>query len=445
MKTLLVFALSFLVVGNLAASSRVIKDNRLNDRGRTPSLGRGYSVTTNTLQSLCYKNVDVTIPSYDLQYTFKDIEEGWQSSYSYDVSAKASYSYWFLSANVSSHSSGSGENQKFYHYIYAKIDLESYYNSLNEATSEMSDSAIQLLKEKDVVGFFDACGPYYVRSIGRHSSFLALLRYETESNKRDLTYEASLKAQLRGFGSSGSVEVDAKYSNSSEHQKKQLNITVWAQGLGKDKLASLLPTDIESFKKTVQDSILTMQDANTGIITSMEIVPWIENTDFQQYLKLEKEQERLKYKEKKTLMANSEIIAEIDRIDRGQMDNYYKMRNCQNAMLDQFPTKEQDPERGYDYSKTFIKDLAEPGNEKKEKTLAELKEIVSDDAQKGILDTNDAFIEKATQCVDLIHENGIERTHYRQHPACLEVKKEVVLPYLVLDHFCMPEFSRMTK
>ena len=37
--------------------------------------------------------------------------------------------------------------------------------------------------------------------------------------------------------------------NSSEHQKKKLNITVWAQGLGKDKLASLLPTDIESFKK----------------------------------------------------------------------------------------------------------------------------------------------------------------------------------------------------
>ena len=117
MKTLLVFALSCLVVGNLAASSRVIKDNRLDDRGRTPSLGRGYSVTTNTLQSLCYKNVDVTIPSYDLQYTFTEIEEGWQSSYSYDVSAKASYSYWFLSANITAHSSGSGTNKKFYHYI----------------------------------------------------------------------------------------------------------------------------------------------------------------------------------------------------------------------------------------------------------------------------------------------------------------------------------------
>ena len=445
MKTLLVFALSCLVVGNLAASSRVIKDNRLNDRGRTPSLGRGYSVTTNTLQSLCYKNVDVTIPSYDLQYTFQDIEEGWQSKYSYDVSAKASYSYWFLSANVSAHSTGSGENKRFYHYIYAKIDLESYYNSLNEATSEMSDSAIKLLKEKDVVGFFDACGPYYVRSIGRHSSFLALLRYETESSKRDATYEASLKAQLRGFGSSGSVEVDAKYSNSSEHQKKKLNITVWAQGLGKDKLASLLPTDIESFKKTVQDSILTMQDANTGIITSMEIVPWIENTDFQQYLKLEKEQERLKYKEKKTLMANSEIIAEIDRIDRGQMDNYYQMRNCQNAMLDQFPKNTEEPEMGYDYSKTYIKDLVEPGNQNKEKTLAQLEEIVSDAAQKAILDKNGAFIDKATQCVDMIHESGIQRVHYREHQPCNDVKKETVKPHLVLDHFCMPEFSRIAE
>ena len=143
-------------------------------------------------------------------------------------------------------------------------------------------------------------------------------------------------------------------------------------------------------------------------------------------------------------MANSEIIAEIDRIDRGQMDNYYQMRNCHNALSDQFPKKGQS-EMGYDYSKTFIKDLIEPGNQSKEKTLAQLEEIVNDSAQKLILDTNDAFIEKATQCVDMIHEGGIERTHYREHQPCNDVKKETVLPYLVLDHFCMPEFSRVAE
>ena len=144
-------------------------------------------------------------------------------------------------------------------------------------------------------------------------------------------------------------------------------------------------------------------------------------------------------------MANSEIIAEIDRIDRGQMDNYYKMINCQNAMLDQFPDNKVDPDRGYDYSKTFIKDLAEPGNQEKEMSLAQLQGVVSNDAQKGILDINDAFIEKATQCVDMIHESGIARTHYREHQPCKDVKKEAVKPYLVLDHYCMPEFSRIAK
>ena len=61
-------------------------------------------------------------------------------------------------------------------------------------------------------------------------------------------------------------------------------------------------------------------------------------------------------------MANSEIIAEIDRIDRGQMDNYYQMRNCNNSLSDQFPKKGQSPgqpDLGYDYSKTFVKDLVD--------------------------------------------------------------------------------------
>jgi len=443
MRNSLVFLLSFMLAGQVYASSRVIKDNRLDDRGRTPSLGRGYSVTTNTLQSLCYKSVDVTVPSYDLQYTFQDIEEGWQSSYSYDVSTSASYSYWFLKANVTGHTSGSGENKRFYHYIYAKIDLDSYYNSLNEATSEMSDSAVKLLEERDVVGFFDACGPYYVRSIGRHSSFLALLRYSTEENKRDLAYEGSLKAELKGFFSSGSVDVSTSVKNSSAHQKKQLNITIWAQGLGKDKLANLIPTDIESFKKTVQESILTMQDANTGIITSLEIVPWIENTDFQQYLKLEKEEQRLKYREKKTIMANSEIIAEIDRIDRSQMDAYYKMKNCHNYLKEEFPSKDEDEKYGYDYANTLLKDIAEPGNIDKEMNIETLLKYIEKGKQDEILNLNREFIKVASECVDAIHSGGISQVHYREYSQCQTVKETSVKPYLILDHYCMPEFARI--
>ncbi|MDC0254903.1 hypothetical protein OAK75_08390 [Bacteriovoracales bacterium] len=446
MRNSLVFLLSFMLAGQVYASSRVIKDNRLDDRGRTPSLGRGYSVTTNTLQSLCYKSVDVTVPSYDLRYTFKEIEEGWESHHSYDVSTTASYSYWFLKANVTAHASGSADSKKFYHYIYAKIDLDSYYNSLNEATSEMSDSAVKLLEDKDVVGFFDACGPYYVRSIGRHSSFLALLRYSTEEDKRDATYEANLHAELKGFFGSGSVDVKSKVEDSSTHQKKELNITIWAQGLGKDKLANLIPTDIESFKKTVQESILTMQDANTGIITSLEIVPWIENTDFQQHLKLEKEENRLKYQEKKNLMGNSEIIAEIDRIDRGQMDTYYKMKNCENYLNEEFPKKEDGGNGrtfGYDWATTLVKDIAEPGNEKKEMDLNTLYGFVNKDKQDAIFDENMAFIGLATKCVDNIHSGGISQKHYREYSECLELKKTVVDPHLVLDHYCMPEFARI--
>ena len=450
MKQTLFIMMGLLLSAQTFGSSRVIKDNRLDDRGRTPSLGRGYSVTTNTLQSLCYKKVDVTIPSYDLKYTFQDIEEGWESNYSFEANTKASFSYWFLKANITAHAEGSGESKIFHHYIYAKIDLDSYYNSLNEATSRMSDSAKKLLLNKDVVGFFDACGPYYVRSIGRHSSFLALLRYSTKESTRSQSYEASLKAELKGFFRGGSVEVSGKVSNSNSHQKKKLNITIWAQGLGKDKLATLIPTDIESFKKTVQESILTMQDANTGIITSLEIVPWIENTDFQQYLVLEKEEDRLKYQEKKTIMANSEIISEIDRIDRGQMDNYYQMRNCYNNLKDQFPEKgkqqsESDNKYAYDYNLTLLKDISAPGNKTKEIPIIELLKQVELTKQEEIITRNDAFNVKAASCVNKIHEGGIAKISYKNHEECKDIRKESALPYLMLDHYCMPEFARIKK
>ena len=58
-------------------------------------------------------------------------------------------------------------------------------------------------------------------------------------------------------------------------------------------------------------------------LISMEIVPWIENIDFKRIWNWKRE-ERLKYRD----IDVHRNFAEIDRIDRGQMDNYYKMRNC---------------------------------------------------------------------------------------------------------------------
>src|SRR5687767_9013244 len=49
----------------------IIRDEMLQDTAITPTLGRGYSIATNTYQSTCLVDVVSTTPSYDFDYTFE--------------------------------------------------------------------------------------------------------------------------------------------------------------------------------------------------------------------------------------------------------------------------------------------------------------------------------------------------------------------------------------
>ena len=71
--------LTFLAVLGLSmpvyAGPTLIKDSRVRDLTATPVLGRGYSISTNTFQSTCLKDVVITEPSYDFQYTFREYDK----------------------------------------------------------------------------------------------------------------------------------------------------------------------------------------------------------------------------------------------------------------------------------------------------------------------------------------------------------------------------------
>ena len=58
------------------ADAYVVSDNRVNSLDITPTLGRGYSIMTNTYQSLCLNVEETTVPSYnydcELHISFKN-------------------------------------------------------------------------------------------------------------------------------------------------------------------------------------------------------------------------------------------------------------------------------------------------------------------------------------------------------------------------------------
>src|SRR5262245_50079240 len=78
----------------------LIRDSRVQDLSTTPVLGRGYSLSTNTFQSACLKDVVVTEPTYDFQYEFREIDTSSTNKASTTVSANGTYSSFWIEATA---------------------------------------------------------------------------------------------------------------------------------------------------------------------------------------------------------------------------------------------------------------------------------------------------------------------------------------------------------
>ncbi len=439
-----IISTSIFLISTLQAGPRVIKDNRFKERGMTPVVGRGYSMATNTLQSTCFSKIKLTRPSYDFQYQFIDIDETWKEKFSSRNELSGSLKHLFISNNFTNTTIKEGEKTFYHHHIFVSLDLDSYYHSLDEGKTGLSGDAIQLLRNKDVVSFFNSCGPFYIRSIGRNSKFFAMLTYKTESTKRDERFDSKLKAHLRSLFKSKTNNNDTSSDFQKETYKKRLQISVWGYGLGKDHQADLLPTDIDSFKRIVKNSILAMQDSDVGMISSVEVVPWMENPEFQNELRLESTTDKIQFERKRNLEANSELIAEIDRIDSAFMNTYYKGLNCIRSLKEKFPLGTNEYE--FDPEKTFILDLAEPSNKKKEIKLSTLLETVNDQNIEKIYEENQNFLfgdKKAVACVKELQKKGIDTTHYREVETCKRVRSQMVPIKPIFDHYCLPELARV--
>jgi hypothetical protein len=75
--TLVGAALSLLlssVPHQASAAPTVIRDERLLDLGVTPTVGRGYSPSSNQLHSVCFSETPTTVASFDFDYAFEQLQ-----------------------------------------------------------------------------------------------------------------------------------------------------------------------------------------------------------------------------------------------------------------------------------------------------------------------------------------------------------------------------------
>ncbi|HYV48615.1 MAG TPA: hypothetical protein VFA20_27335 [Myxococcaceae bacterium] len=372
----------------------LIRDSRVQDLSTTPVLGRGYSLSTNTFQSACLKDVVITEPSYDFQYVFKEYEASSSSNSTVTVSANGSYSNFWIEATASATSTAAAEQGRSAHSIVVTLNVDTYYASVNEAGTPLSDSAKSLLTNNDVPGFFSACGPYYTRGITRNAQFVSLFTYETATSKRDTSFEATLQLELKRFGS-GSFGASSSGKFSSEASSKNLTITSRGWGLGKDEKANLVSYDLDTFKAAVKEAYISTQNPLSGRVTSIEVVPWVENTEFQTALNLRGTDvvdgaEVPLYEKKDILTFNGEFLTEAERAARLRLNMYYKAKVCKNQIEGNYYAngKLQDA-----VSKAKLKNhrLAKPGI-----TLAELDGLLTPAAIQQLWTSYEQYLYKGT-------------------------------------------------
>ncbi len=454
-----IIVLSVITYSN--AGPILIRDNRITDLAYTPALGRGYTLITNTYQSMCMDNLKTTEPSYDFQYTFESIEKESTDSKTLasktSANAKAGYMSIEVSAMVEANASMTTDVNETSHHVKVDLNMDTYYASVDEAKTELSQASKNLLKNKDLPGFFNACGSNYIRSLGRNAKFVSIFTYTTKSTTRDAAFEASLKLALSGVVSGVTVGGGAESTNSAKFKsmasEKKLIINTRAWGLGKNEGASLISYDLDSFKAAVKDAFISMQNPMTGRITSMEVVPWVENTAFQDAIALEetdaattsgvqeKEKEKVpNYRKKDTLNQNAEFLGEIQKSDRNRISNYYTAKLCKEYINANYKKNDKFVD-GYE----TLKLVNNKTGKTLDMTLDKLDKLLVTDYVDGLLKERDAFMygdKGAEKCIDKMFGEDMFRKKWSDFAECTGIRASFinVISSDVID-YCMPTIS----
>ena len=378
----LFFALIILILvspGPVYPSSVVISDNRVENLNGYPTVGRGYSMFSNRLLSMCFKSIKKSLPTFDLNYEMKHVDRSFLKNIHRHFSEMDKISRSKVHSFISKYfADEEKEGTRTYRMsnLIVILNIKSYYYSLDETGSELSDSVINLLDNDQYLTFFNSCGHFYVRAAGSFSTYFALIQYRQRGNlKEDEDFLKNLEKGLFNFNAGEEKNVSLSQVKSDAGYR---GLRVYVQGTGLSKreetITNLLPLDIAQFRTTMQDVVKLMQNPDAGIINSIEVVPWMENPQLSAKIMKSLLIKKLSETSKKTggsaektdekgagpaenkagsndkndeyaqydfikqqrLIENTGVITEINHISQEQMDTYHVANMCLKNLFEKY-------------------------------------------------------------------------------------------------------------
>ncbi len=459
--------------GLLRGAPKVIEDNRIENLNGFPTIGRGYSIYSNRLQSMCFEKIVKTRPTFDLDYELTVINDEFFRNI--HVSGKDRLSKANLTQFLKKYYSEketSGNRTHNLQNLLVNLEIKSYYYALDETSSRLSRSVRQLLERKQYVAFFNSCGHHYVRAVGSFSTYVALLQYRLSDEKeRDTEFKKNLEKGLFNF--QGKEKPGKKFTDDAQY--RGLRVYIKGVGLSKGNMVNLIPVDIEQFRQTIQDAVKLMQDPNSGVISSIEIVPWIENPELVTFIGKDMKEGERQFVRQQKLESNTGVIKEINRISTQQVEQFYKASMCRKHLYENYVDRESRQKYAswlglkteekkfttltelieqkvikFDMNETKFYNQSNENNEELYISIDEFIRFFAKNPPHGILRKNREFLygtgskdPGALDCIDKIYTTGLDKADYRRIPSCVKAMNYNRLGTNFLDQYCMPKPSKI--
>mmetsp|Transcript_8257 Transcript_8257/g.17949 ORF Transcript_8257/g.17949 Transcript_8257/m.17949 type:complete len:552 (-) Transcript_8257:79-1734(-) len=272
--------IGFFVYASIAeAAFNIFDDAKVRSRDVTPILGRGYSIASGQFQNTCLIVGGVTEPSSDYSFVYTEIES---ESEVLAAMAKEEIATTVSAGEVAktittNYAYGEAFNTQInIHHVIAIMKAEKYYTTIDESESELVGEMDKVLGLGKVVNFFQSCGPNFIRSIRKVTEVTSIFYYSSNQAQSDRELN-------------GKILLTAKNSDSGKDMivnpyEESLSIKTFAFGLGLHALGeadgALVATDAEGFEDIMDTAFVGMQDPFSGLVSSIELVPWISNAAF---------------------------------------------------------------------------------------------------------------------------------------------------------------------
>lgn len=421
----------------------VVADERLHLLSGHPDLGRGYSGQSNTLAAVCFEKVVTRPATFDYAYEVRAVTDELLARLVADPRQRRKGQ--LVASFVRDHVERARRREGARRFVLARVDLEAYDRTLDESASSLAETSRTLLREKRHPAFFARCGFSYVRSVRTLSTYLALLEFKaTGDAAADEGFLAALEQGFLAFGQGAGVPAAAAGLD-AEAERRELRAYVTAHGLSKGDLSGLVPLSISQFRDTIQGAARLMQDPDAGVVTAIEVVPWIDHPEVGVLMDQALAAGADAFMRLQRIETNSFVVVHVAGWRQAAADLYARARLCVDQLETQFPRT---GDLSEDPANVVFYDQADEGDLRRRVSLVHMRRHFEERPPEQVLIEGRAYLEGrpgapgAIACVEALVAKGLDQAFFPEVPGCSRALLRPPPSDLFLDDYCPPKRVR---